>query len=112
MILDRGELSEPTVTALGLAERLLARGHRVSVFAHDEAAVLCSGRGPAARIVEALLRRGVHGATLDWVVEADAAEALGLRSALVSGVVAGDHSDLWGFVRDADVVLTPQGGSG
>ena len=106
LILNGGEQTERVVTALELAERILARGHRVTVFAHDSAAALSAGSGELATGVAALLRRGLHGGTLDWVVEADAAGALGLADAQVQGVVPGDHADLWGFVRAADVVLS------
>lgn len=110
-MLNHGETAEHTATALALAERLLARGHRVSVFAHDAAVTLSSGDGEAARTVAALARRGLHGAPLDWVVEAPAARALGVLDTQVPGVVHGDHADLWAFVRAADVVLTPGGGA-
>lgn len=110
VVLNSGGASESTATALALVERLLAGGHRVSVFAHDEAVTLSAGSGESARIIEALLRRGVHGAALDWVVERPAAEALGVCERQVPGVVTGDHGDLWAIVRAADVVLTPGGG--
>lgn len=110
-VLNRGGATEVTGTALGLVERLLARGHRVSVFAHDDAAGLSAGGGLPARVIAGLLRAGVHGAGLDWVVEAAAAEALGIADRQVAGVVPGDHGDLWAFVRAADLVLTPNGGA-
>jgi hypothetical protein len=106
LILNSGAQNERITTALRLAERMLARGHRVTIFAHDEAATLSAGSGDLAGAVAALLRRGVHGGTLDWVVEADAAQALGVAAEQVPGVVHGDHADLWAFVRDADIVLT------
>ncbi len=56
--------------------------------------------------VAAMLRRGVHGGTLDWVVEGDAANAVGVAGTQVCRVVSGDHADLWAFVREADVVLS------
>jgi len=107
MILNSGATSESTATALALVERLLARGNRVSVFAHDEAVTLTAGDTPAAQVVGALLRRGASGAALDWVVEAPAADAFGVRDRQVHGVVQGDHHDLWAIVRSADVVLAP-----
>lgn len=110
LLLNSGGASESTATALALVERLLARGHRVSVFAHDEAVTLSAGRAESARIIEALLRRGVHGAALDWVIERPAAQAMGVCEHQVAGVVAGDHADLWAIVRSSDVVLTPGGG--
>lgn len=110
-VFNRGGTPESTATALGLIERLLARGHRVSVFAHDDAVTLSAGEGEPARIVASLLRRGVHGAALDWVVERPAADALGVADRQAPGVVPGDHADLWAFIRHADVVLTPDGGA-
>lgn len=100
---------EQTGTALKLAERLLARGHRVTVFAHERDTALSAGDDELARAVAALLRRGVHGGTLDWVVDGHAAERGGVASTQVAGVIAGDHSDLWSFVRHADVVLSVGG---
>lgn len=109
-VLNTGAASEATGTALALMERLLARGHRVTVFAHDDAVTLSAGDGEPARAIAGLLRRGVHGAAFDWVVERAAAEALGIDGRQVAGVVQGDHSDLWAIVRSADAVLTPGAG--
>lgn len=110
LVLTAGAGAEQTVTALRLAERLLARGCRVTVFAHPPATQLAAGDGDLARAIAALLRRGVHGATLDWVADAGAAEAAAVAGTQAAGVVLGDHADLWAFVRDADVVLSPGGG--
>lgn len=105
LVLTGGLPDEQAVTALRLAERLLVRGVRVSVFAHAEATALAASSGPLADAVAALLRRGVHGATLDWVVDADGAANAGVAGSLLPGVVPGDHADLWAFVREADLVL-------
>lgn len=109
LVLTGGPVTEQSVTALRLAERLLARGARVTVFAHAEAAAVAAGGGELADAVAALLRRGVHGATLDWVVDGAAAEQGGLAGCQAPGVVRGDHADLWAFVRDADIVLSAGG---
>ncbi len=109
-VLNTGAASEATATALALMERLLSLGHRVSVFAHDDAVTLSAGDDESARAIAALLRRGVHGAAFDWVVERAAAEALGIEGRQVAGVVEGDHADLWAIVRAADMVLTPGSG--
>jgi len=109
LLLNRGETAASTATALALADRLLARGHRVSVFAHDEAAVLAAGNGPVASVVGSLLRRGATGPGFDWIAERPAADALGVGDHQALGVVLGDHADLWALVREADVVLTPGG---
>lgn len=101
-----GAGGERAVTALQLSERLLARGHRVTVYAHDQAATLSTAGSELASAIAELLRRGVHGATLDWVVDTASTQRLGAREQ-APGVVRGDHADLWAFVRDADVVLTP-----
>lgn len=105
--LTDGRWSEPTTTALRLADRLLARGHRVTVFAQEAAVSLAAGDDEAAQAVAALLHRGAHGGTLHWVVDADAAARHGVERALVPGAIPGDLADLWAFVRDADVVLSP-----
>lgn len=107
--LTGGTWSEPTATALRLADRLLARGHRVTVFAGDAAAGLAAGSGDVADAVAALLHRGAHGGTLHWVVDRAAAQRQGVEDSLVPGVIPGDLADLWAFVRDADVVLSPGG---
>ncbi|HVM00619.1 MAG TPA: DsrE family protein [Egibacteraceae bacterium] len=109
LVLAGGVTTERTATALRLAERVLNRGHRVTVFAHDDATVLSAGSGEVGRAVAALLRRGVHGGTLDWVVDGNAARRLGVADRQAPGVVTGDHADLWAFVRTADVVLSAGG---
>jgi hypothetical protein len=43
------------------------------------------------------------------VTDASAAADRGVGDALVPGVLPGDLADLWAFVRDADVVLSPGG---
>lgn len=105
--LTDGTWSEATATAFRLADRLLARGHRVTIFAGDDAAALAAGGDRVAEAVSALLHRGTHGGTLHWVVDADAARRLGIEDRLASGVIPGDLADLWSFVREADVVLSP-----
>lgn len=110
MVLAGPPRGEQVGTALRLAERLLARGHRVTVFAAREAATLAAGSGEIADGIAALVRRGVHGGTLDWVVDGAAVERAGVGDRLVQGVVEGDAADLWGFVRDADVLLSVGGG--
>jgi sulfur relay (sulfurtransferase) complex TusBCD TusD component (DsrE family) len=110
LLLTDGAASERTATALQLASAVLARGHRVTVFAHDDAATLAAGDGEVARAISNLLRRGVHGGTLDWVVDEAAARGQGVPGCQAPGVVPGGHGDLWAFVREADVVLSPGGG--
>lgn len=100
---------QSTATALALAERLFARGHRVMVFASGDAATLAAGSDDVTAAITALVHRGVHAPTLQWVVDAAAAQRLGVADTLAPGVVAGDFSDLWSFVRDADVILSPPG---
>jgi predicted peroxiredoxin len=107
VVLSSATSSAAAATALQLADRLLARGHRVTIFAHGDAVDFALAGSAAAGAIAALLHRGVHGATLDWVVEGGAAG--GRR--LVEGVVVGDDADLWRFVREADVVLAPGGGA-
>lgn len=105
LVLTGSASAERNATACKLAERMLARGHRVAVFAHRDATALSAGDGEVARAIRALVRRGVHGGALDWVVDADAAARLGVADRQVPGVVPGDHADLWAFVREADIVL-------
>lgn len=109
MVLSADVAQESTLSALHLAERLLARGNRVTVYARDAAAALAAGSDELGEAITALLRRGVHGATLDWVVDAAAAARLGAAQH-TAGVIPGSCGDLWTFVRDADVVLAqPRG---
>ena len=106
VVLSSATSTAAAVTALQLADQLLTRGHRVMIFSHGAAVDLALNGSPIAGAVAALLRRGVHGGTLDWVAEAAAVDG---RS-LVDGIIAGDDADLWSFVREADVVLAPGGG--
>lgn len=92
-------------TVLGLAERLHARGQRVSVVAHGSAARLSAVGAATAPRVRALVRAGAHGAPVDWVVDADSAASYGQPQE--AGAILGDAGDLWELVRAADVVLSP-----
>lgn len=111
LVLNSGCATEQTVTALALVERLVERGVTVRVFAHDEASVLSAGDHPVARAISGLARKGLHGGALQWVVEDDAAAALGVADTQTRGVIEGDHADLWGIVREADLVLSVGVGS-
>lgn len=114
VVLHRPLGSETVATVLGLADRLLTRGARVSVFAHDDAVTLSSGATESAQAIAALLRRGLAGAGCDWVIEEAASDALGITPSQAPGVLRGDHADLWSLVRSCDMVLTPgrsEGGS-
>jgi hypothetical protein len=111
LILNQAGADEQTTTALALVERLVERGVIVRVFAHDEASVLSAGSHPVARAIEGLVRLGIQGGPLTWIVEADAADALGVGHDQVTGVLQGDHADLWAVVRDADLVLSVGVGS-
>jgi hypothetical protein len=106
LILNQAGATEQTITALALLERLVDRGVAVRVFAHDEAAVLSAGTHPVAKAVEGLIRKGITGGPVTWITEADASAALGVAADQASGVIEGDHADLWGIVRDADLVLS------
>ncbi len=106
LVLSSATSSAAAATALQLADHLLTRGHRVMIFSHGSAVKLALTGSPIGGAVAALLHRGVHGGTLDWVAEAAAVDG----RTLVDGIIAGDDADLWSFVRDADVVLAPGGG--
>ena len=106
LVLNQASVTEQTTTALALVERLVDRGVAVRVFAHDEAAVLSAGTHPIAAAIAGLVRMGIHGGPVTWVTEADAAEALGVATTQVPGVLEGDHADLWSIVREADLVLS------
>ncbi|MDQ3537844.1 MAG: hypothetical protein M3415_03455 [Actinomycetota bacterium] len=107
LVLTEDGAAESTATALQLVECLMLRGHRVTVYAAEAAAGLTTGDTEITSAVAGLLRRGVHGGNLDWVVDEEAARRLGVEDRYVPGVVPGSPSDLWAFVRAADVVLSP-----
>lgn len=106
LILNQAGADEQTITALALVERLVERGVTVRVFAHDEAAVLSAGTHPIAKAVEGLLKLGIQGGPLTWITEHDASVALGVDGHQATGVLEGDHADLWAVVREADLVLS------
>ncbi len=106
LILNQAGATEQTTTALALVERMVERGVAVRVFAHDEASVLSAGTHPVAMAIAGLIRMGIHSGPVSWVTEADAATALGVGGDQVPGVLEGDHADLWGMVREADLVLS------
>lgn len=106
LLLSSATSSAAAATALQLADHLLTGGHRVMIFSHGSAVELALADSPIAGAVTGLLRRGVHGGTLDWVAQAEVVDGRGL----VDGIIAGDDADLWSFIRDADVVLAPGGG--
>lgn len=101
LALATGPQDGATVAALRLAEQAVARGHRVAVYAYGPGARVATADSPVAGHVASLVRQGVHGGLVTWVVDRAAA---GDRP-LVAGVVDGDGGDLWRFVRDADVAL-------
>lgn len=90
-----------TVAALRLAEEVVQRGHRIAVYAYGDGVHVGAESCPTGAYVRELLRAGVHGGRAVWVV--DGADPR--TSTQVSGVVHGDGSDLWRFVREGDVVL-------
>lgn len=111
LILNQSGATEQTITALALVERMVERGVTVRVFAHDEAAVLSAGTHPIARAVAGLVHMGIQGGPLIWVNEGDGAQALGVAAEQASGVIEGDHGDLWEITRSADLVLSVGVGS-
>lgn len=104
LALSTGPTDGATIAALRLADRAVARGSRVAVYAYGEGVRVGAEGSPTADHVRALLRQGVHGGLVTWVVDRTALESCTARSQ-VSGVVEGDGGDLWRFVREADVAL-------
>jgi hypothetical protein len=90
-----------TVAALRLADAAIERGHRVAVYAYGDGVRVGGADCATGTHVQALLRRGVHGGRLSWVVD----DRDPRTAEQVPGVVRGDASDLWHLVRDGDVVL-------
>lgn len=104
LALGTGPSDGATVAALQLVEHAVARGHRVAVYAYGDGVRTGAEGSTAAAHVEALLRQGVHGGLLSWVVDRDDLRA-GAAAHQVPGVIDGDGGDLWRFVREGDVVL-------
>ena len=93
-----------TIAALRMAEQAISRGHRVAVYAYgDGVRVGATGAATAEHVTE-LLRLGVHGGLMSWVVDRRGLDACAAQRQ-VPGVIVGDGGDLWRFVRDADVSL-------
>ncbi|MFT5223348.1 MAG: ATP:corrinoid adenosyltransferase [Glaciecola sp.] len=104
LAISTGPSDGATIAALRLADRAIARGSRVSVYAFGEGARVAAEGSATADHVRALLRTGVHGGLLSWVVDRQALSTCAARNQ-VPGVIEGDGGDLWHFVRDADVSL-------
>ncbi len=104
LALSTGPSDGATIAALRLADRAVARGDRVSVYAYGEGVRVGAEGSPTAEHVRALVRAGVHGGRVSWVVDRQALSTCAARNQ-VSGVVEGDGGDLWRFVREADVAL-------
>lgn len=102
LALSTGPSDSATIAALRLADRALARGSRVSVYAFGDGVRVGAEGSPTAEHVRSLLRLGVHGGRMSWVVDRQALSNCTARTQ-VSGVVEGDGGDLWRFVREADV---------
>lgn len=102
--LSTGPSDGATIAALRLADRAVARGSRVSVYAFGEGVRVGAEGSPTAAHVRSLLREGVHGGLVSWVVDRQALSTCAARSQ-VPGVVEGDGGDLWRFVRESDVAV-------
>lgn len=104
LVLGTGPQDGATVAALRLAEAALGRGHRVAVYAYGDGVRTGAEGSSSGELVAELVRRGVHGGLLSWVVDRAGVERCA-ASRQVPGVVSGDGGDLWRFVLDADVAL-------
>ncbi len=104
LAISTGPTDGATIAALRVADRAVARGSRVSVYAYAEGVRVAAEGSPTAEHVRALLREGVHGGRVSWVVDRQALSTCAARRQ-VQGVVEGDGGDQWRFVRDADVAL-------
>lgn len=104
LVLGTAPQDGATVAALKLAEQAVARGHRVAVYAYGDGVRVAAEGSVTGEHAAALLRRGVHGGLVSWVVDRAGSERCPVAQQ-VSGVVAGDGGDLWRFVEDADVAL-------
>ncbi len=104
MVLGTGPGDGATVAALRLAEEAVSRGHRVAVYAYGDGARTGAEGSTLAAQVSALIRAGLHGGQVSWVVDHEDFRASAAQRQ-VPGVVDGDGGDLWRFVREADAVL-------
>lgn len=105
LAIGTGPQDGATVAALRLAARAVERGDHVTVYAYGEGVRVAADDTPTGQLADALLRAGLHGGQVRWVVDRDAARATCSTTRQVPGVFEGDGGDLWRFVRDADVVL-------
>lgn len=104
LVLGTGPQDGATIAALRLADRAVDRGHRVAIYAYGDGVRVAAEGAATCEHVAALLRRGVHGGLVSWVVDrTGVASCHATRQ--VPGVVEGDGGDLWRFVRDAEVAL-------
>jgi ATP:corrinoid adenosyltransferase len=104
LVLGTGPGDGATVAALRLAEQAVARGHRVAVYAYGDGVRASAEGSSSAPHVAALLREGVHGGLVSWVVDReDFGDCAAERQ--TAGVVDGDGGDLWRFARDTEVTL-------
>lgn len=104
LVLGTGPQDGATVAALRLAEHAVARGHRVAVYAYGDGIRTGAEGSTTAPYVEGLVRQGVHGGLVTWVVDHAGLEQCAAQRQ-VDGAVRGDGGDLWRFVVDADVAL-------
>lgn len=104
LLLGSGPQDAATIAALRLAEQVVARGHRVAVYAYGDGVRTSAAGSASAAHVAALLKLGVHGGRVSWVVDGPGADRCAV-SDQVAGVIEGDGGDLWRFVREGDVRL-------
>lgn len=104
LLLGTGPQDGATIAALRLADRAVQKGHRVAVYAYGDGVRISAHGSATAEHVAALLRRGVHGGLVSWVVDRSALDRCPSMTH-VPGVIDGDGGDQWRFVRDADVAL-------
>jgi hypothetical protein len=104
LTLGTAPLDGATVAALRLAEAAVERGHRVAVYAYGDAVRVSACGSATADHVAGLLREGLHGGGVAWVVDRGSVATCG-ADRQVAGVLDGDPGDLWRFVRESDVAL-------
>lgn len=104
LALGTGPQDGATIAALRLADRAVEKGHRVTVYAYGDGIRVGAVGSATSPHVEALIRAGLHGGLVSWVVDRTGVTNC-TAAQQVPGVIEGDGGDLWRFVLDADTAL-------
>lgn len=124
MVLATGTyLREAPTTVLRIAEKALAKGYDVNVWAFEEAVTLSNKdqaehREPAAvekvigekhkaygHALEPILKKGIHRPKMDWTSCILCVQERGVEKHQMQGVTIGTLGDAWKYVKESDKVV-------